>query len=331
MMSIKSLIVSLIIGLVVSLGSVGKLIHSRYKLEGLNKRLNKELMQANLDIGKAQTEFGNAQKYIDTLEQGIQDKIKENEATLTRIGWFKGQLKIAKKMLRNKNGRVITEVVEGPVIRIKEDCEPFVRGMVYEAITDKVLAPIEKLSTRFQDHRLDIITGIKPYPNPNRDIPFFLEYKLALRFRGELAETITPTGARNFYFNLYETDGKKDINKIKLTQFKVVITDERANMLMFAPRIDVGLTFGSTLAREFRYGGSFGLSFFGFGLKGSNLFWRFLRLSMDFQESVGWGCSPVLVNLGERLPLVTNIYLAPHIVYFMNRKWFGGIFMGAVL
>lgn len=311
-----------------ALFTAGKLAYNNYKIRAITSKLNQELTEAKLEIGRAKTEFGNAEKYIKTLEEKVQQEIKARKAAITRIGWFKGRLKIARKNLKSKKGN--TEYIDKPII-IKG--KPLYKtGMIYQALSPRKLVPVRRVDRYFADHRLQAQVSILPKPNLGLDIPTSLQYQLTLSFRGELAETLLPSGGRNFYLNIFETFQGKDLGKVELSELKVIVKDERKPHFMWTPHLDVGvLPFFRLKAKELRAGGSVGISLFGFGLTKNDLSWRFLRLSTDIQESIGAGLSPVVVNLGQALPLVSNIWLSPHFSYFINRGSSLGLFLGGVL
>ena len=54
----------LIISLLLCLGLLGKISYGHRELKSSNQQLNTQLMQADLDLGRAKTEFGDAQKHI---------------------------------------------------------------------------------------------------------------------------------------------------------------------------------------------------------------------------------------------------------------------------
>lgn len=319
----------LIAVLVVALVASARLAYSNYKFRSITARLNEQLMEANLEVGRAKTKFENANKHIKSLEQQVQKEVKARKAVLTRIGWFRGRLRTAKKIIKGAKGKIV--YLKNKSIKAPKGVK-YETGMVYQAISPKILMPLDNLERHFSDHRLDAIVSVKPTPNLDMEIPTALSYRLRLSFRGEIAETLLPSGGRNFYLNIYETHQGRDIGKIKLDSFDVIINDERKAGFMFAPHLDLGvLPFWDVQGRRVRVGGSFGISAFGFGLTKNDLAWRFLRLSVDIQESIGAGLSPVLVNMGQYLPLISNIYVAPHFSYFLNRHMGFGLFLGSVI
>lgn len=331
----KTWLIILVIGFVTSLGALGKVSWNTHQLRKVNSQLNTQLMQANLEIGRAKTEFGDAEKYIKSLEEKVQEEINLREATITRVGWFRGQLQIAKKIIKAQKTDQKIVYIDREIFIEKDTPIPlFKRGMLYQATGPKSLMILGTIDQKFMDKRMRIHVIVEPTPNDELRIPINVGYELRMNFRGELVETLLPSGGINHYLNVWETIDGKDTNKIELTEFKVIVKDPRKSHFMWTPHLDIGITpHWEMLAREFRTGGSFGLSFFGLGITKNDLSWRFLRLSLEIQKDIGLGFSPVLVNLGSTgiIPLVSNIYLGPNVVYFIKEGWAAGIFLGGVI
>lgn len=331
----KTWMLVLVLGLVTSIGALGKVTYSSWKLRDVNEQLNKELMKANLEIGRAKTEFGDANKYIKSLEEKVQEEIKARDAIVTRIGWFQGQLKIAKQIIKAKKTDQKIVYIDREITIEKDMPFPnFERGMLYQATGPKSLMVLGRIGQKFEDHRLKLHVIIEPRPNKELRVPVSVGYDLSIGLRGELAETYTPSGAVNHYLTLWELKDGKKIGKIGLTEFKVIVNDQRKSHFMLAPHLDIGITpHWQLIAKEFRTGGSFGLSALGFGITKNDLSWRFLRLSLEVQKNLGWGFTPVLFNLGSTgiIPLISNIWLGPNVMWFINDRWATGLFLGGVI
>lgn len=330
----KVWLVALFLGLAVSMGALGKVVHTNWKLKTTTAKLNKELMQANLDIGRAKTEFGNAKKHIKSLREEVQKEIKARDAAITRIGWFQGQLKIAKKIINSQKKDEKIIYVDREVIKACGD-QKYQVGQLYQATSDKELRPISTILTTNKDHRLTIQTLVTSIPNKELRIPIQNRYQLHMSFRGELAETLLPDGGRNFYLNIYETNNGKDVQRMEFDKLKVIINDTRRGHFMFVPHLDINIVpFWDLIAKEFRTGGSFGLSTFGFGLTKNDLSWRFLRLSLEVQSHPGVGITPVLFNLGSTgvIPLISDLYTGPVISWYpFTHRFSIGLSLGTTL
>lgn len=302
----KGLSTIILIGaLVLATGLLGKIGWQNWELEDSNTMLNRQLMQANLEVGRARTEFGDAEKYIGELEGAIQEEIQDRDATLTRIGTLTAQLRRRSK----KSGKAKTVYVEGPTVEVPAEIN-YIAGVLYQAITERTLRRLDNMHAEYEDERVKILVTISSYPNRLGDIAVEWDVDSFLRIRGVLAETRTPSGAINHYITLYEIDQDgNDVSKLELTQFNMVVTDERKPKFhLWAPHVDVGLNVGWS-ARRLRYGGLAGLSLMGFGLTRNDLTWRFLRLSLDVQEDLALGITPVLYNIGNSIPLVSNLWV----------------------
>jgi len=329
-MKINTTLVILIVALAGALGLLGKIAWDKNKLFSLNSQLNQELMQSKLEIGRAESKFGNAQDYVDELEEALKSEIDDRDALVTRYG----KLRVRFTKLKKYKGKANVIYAGGEPIDIPDECPDLVEGYLYRVLPGNKLAHIEDLRGDYKDSALD--ASCRFYPNPAEDsseLAFFFNYSLHLLFDGEMVETITPSGAINNYFNMYQIDkdGKR-IEKLKLEEFKVVIDDQRAPKFYWcAPHLDVGIFMGMRDTIELGMGGSLGISAMGYGLTKDDLSWRFLRVGIDLSNEPGLGIDPVQYNLGQLIPLVSNIWVSPHLMLTLDREWIVGMMIGAVL
>lgn len=329
-MKINILHIALGASFLLSTGLLGKVGCQNFELQATNEKLNKELMQSNLELGRAKTEFGDANKYIKTLEQGIQDEIKEREATATRYGILQAKYK---KLVKDKKATKVEKVyVEGKTIEVPAELE-LARGQLYEAVTEKTLVPVEKLSGTYEDHRLKIQTDVNSYPNNERAVDFSFNYALNLKLEAQLVETLTPTGAVNNYITIYEVDNEgKRVGEFELTKFEMIVEKpDKKQFFWWAPHIDIAALALVDTRPQFVPGGSIGFSFMGYGLTKNDLDWRFLRVSMDLTDSIGIGLDPVQYNLGQHIPVFSNLWLGAHVGYGLEGRWQLGLSLGAML
>jgi len=320
-------LVGLVVALAAALGLLGKMAWDKRELGIANSALNKQLMESKLEIGRAHTQFGNAQAYADSLEKALEDEINARNAEITRYGELVAKYEAMKKS--KGKGKVI--YVQGP----KTKGDKFETGMLYAAIDDRTLVPVEQVGAKYQDFRLDAQCLFLPKPGMADSIPFEFSYNLHLTYAGELVETITPSGAINHYFNMWELDDKgKRVGKLEITDYNVVIDDQTApHFHWWAPHLDIGILLGFKGTGKFSTGGSLGMSFMGYGLTKNDLAWRFPRISMDLAGSAGVGLTPVLYNMGEFIPIISNLWIGPHFTYMLNdrREWMLGFMIGGVL
>jgi hypothetical protein len=285
-------------------------------------------MAANLAKGRAETQFGEANKYIGELENKIQEEIKARNAEITRYGELRARFNRIKK--QKGTSEIITSetVVEVPVER------EVVRGLLYEAVTDKTLVPITELRGHMKDRILEIHARILPYPNPDREVPWQFMYRLSMGFGLKFVETRTPTGAINHYAELYALDAEgKPVQQLELERFNMIVEKPDAKQwFWWAPHLDVAALLMTGATPRLATGGSLGVSLFGYGLTVNDLDWRVLRVSMDLVDGVaGLGLTPATYNLGTFIPLISNLWIGPHGSYDVNMNWKLGLLVGGVL
>lgn len=122
-----------------------------------------------------------------------------------------------------------------------------------------------------------------------------------------------------------ESRGEKLPIKINKAEFKQVkeVTDR---MFWWNPKIDFGLGWTSTNSSAANFG--VGFSAMGYGKTENDLTWRFLRIAFmtdsSFDSYYG-SFSPVGYNLGELLPVISNVWLWPELTYSDEGKIGGGV------
>lgn len=326
-MKTKLILIALILALAAALGLLGKLAITNRVLDSTNTALNRKLQEADLSIGRAHTELADANKKVSSLSDQLQSEVKELKASVTMYA----ELEAKYKVLRQQKGKTVIEYLPGEEVPCPE--ASFIRGMLYEAVTDKSLAAIESLSSTLRDQRLDVKCTVRPYRNNDRNIPFNIEYALHIRIKGQLVETRTKSGAINHFVELTEIDDSgKELGKMELSNFEVVVTDEtEPHFFWWAPHVDVGILGGWHSANGFSAGGSIGFTPMAYGRTANDLTWRFVRISLDLSGSAGIGLSPVLYNIGDPLPLVSNIWIGPHLMWDFKKDGLLGVFIGGVL
>jgi hypothetical protein len=328
-MNIKVLSVSLLVALAAALGLLGKLGYSNYQLRQAQSQINSELMQAKLEVGRAHTQLGDANSKLGDLSSDLQKEVTALKASVTRYA----ELEADYKVLQKQKGKTTIEYLPGDPIEVPCPDVTFIRGLLYEAITEHTMAPIRSLAANLKDDRLDVVCMIEPYPNTGRDIPFRVGYSLHFKLKGHLIETRTASGAINHFIELYEVDNNgKEVGKMELTKFDVTVQDETLpHFMWWAPHVDVGILGGYSTRPGFATGGSIGLSAMGYGRTNNDLTWRFVRISLDLSTNAGIGLTPVLYNIGDPLPLVSNIWVGPHLMYGFQQEALLGVFLGGVL
>ena len=314
-----------------SLGLLGKAGCDRHKLQSANDELNKQLMEADLKLGRALTQFGDAKEHIDRLGEDIQEEISKRKAVATRYG----ELKLRYKMLRRKRRGRKTEVVyKDKIIEIPTELE-LDPGMYYEATTRTALRPLKSIHGMYQDYHIQIVSRLIPHPTAQDGTQWEFDYELDMRYELQIVETHLPSGGINHYASMWEVDEKGErVEKLEITDFVVVVNrPDGKQWFWWAPHVDIGVLAGANLAvLEPLLGGSVGFSPFGYGLTTNDLDWRFLRVSFDLGTSLpGFGISPVMWNLGGSLPLLSNLWVAPHVSYLPPEGWALSLFTGAML
>ena len=289
------------------------------QMSQINGKLNDQLQQAQLDIGKAHTELGNAQDQAKKDHDADLDVIKAREETITQYAKL-----IAEYQAHGGGGDVAPTPNGTPV----DNTTAFIPGQMYVAQSDKLLQPYSlPMSLNYSDFRLDAITtlGVKQIGSVY-SLTADTKYDLHLKIMAQLVTTIGKTGDVNNYANVFEVDDKGNkLGKFELTSFEAVVDDQRkAKFTWFNPKLDLGIMGAAFGLRNYAWGGSVGVSLASYGLTENDCTWRFLRLGVDlYQKNVGLEVEPFMWNFAHFLPLVSNLWIGPGIMYGFGGQGFG--------
>ena len=326
-MSNRALTILLGVALTVCVGLLIKVAWDRHSLTTVNSQLNKELMQSDLDKGRALTMFGDARDMVDKLKAQQRADIMKRKADVKLFAELEFQLKITRKKLKGKKVETLYVNVEP----IEADKDIYVQGMHYEAVTQRTLVTVESMEGKFHDDVVDIGVIVTPVPGYEREIKFDFAYNLNMGFELQFVETHLPSGAVNHYATIWQknTETRKRGPELKVTKFTVVVNKPKEKTFFaWAPHLDVGALIGiRRVPVSLMTGGSIGVSPMGYGLTVNDLDWRFLRLSLDVTSDLPRvGLTPVMYNIGQLVPLVSNVWVGPHV----DTEGLG-VFIGEVL
>lgn len=322
---IKSLLL-LVVGLGLIVGGVWGWIQIK-KINDLNTQLNEQLMAAKLEIGKAHTQFGEAQKKIALLDKQLKDEIKAHGELIKQYGELLAQY--------NASGGG-NSTAPTPIDTPTDGTVAFVPGKIYVAQTDKILQPFAPpVSFEFKDHRLSITSTLltKPFQNYSYYLTSDIRYDLHLKIMAQVVQTITESGAVNNYANIFEVDDKGNkIGKFELSSFEVIVEyPTKARFHLFNPKLDIGSVIGFNGVPLI--GASIGFSIGSYGITRNDLSWRFLRLGAIFHsEGTGFDLEPFTWNAAGSIPIIQNLWIGPNINYDLNARRFGlGISVGVIM
>jgi hypothetical protein len=323
----------LTISLLLCGGFIVKMKLNEMQTQEVTSELNKKLMEANLEIGRAETKFGDASKHIKYLEKDLKKEIKKRNSLLTRYGELKARYEV--EISRSTE----TSIEISNSININ-DCKELdlLEGQLYVA-TNKELGVLNPFTAGYKDHRLLIGCSIGSRLTSSGTLPVDISYNLTLKLRAEIVEAITPSGAVNNYIRLYELDDKGiTVGKFEVESFAMVIDDQRTpKFLWWDPHMDMGVGLGlrgNSSIDSLNWEGlaSVGFSPISYGLSSKDLAWRFARISLDVGQEISVGLTPVLYNLGNNLPIFTNLWLGPFGHYGLaDKQWGFGMLLGATL
>lgn len=285
-------------------------------------QVNGQLQAADLERGRAWTQLGDANNRISELEKNIQAEVKAHKGTLSLYAELK-----AKYDAKGGSTTVVTlpgEVVEVPATVTLNDYHYFWNSPDVGLIDIGTELPFDYEDFRLTFHGLLSSKDGKPALES--------EYYLHMKLEGKFVQVTLADNTLAHYFYLFEMDDQGEIvGHVQLTHFTVIAQDLRQGHFMLAPHFDMGGAPG-VHDGKFYAAVSFGTSVWGYGRSENDLTWRFLRLSANVtRDSLGAGIAPVMVNVGDPLPVFSNLWIGPQ--YSFDNKYGMGLelVVGSVL
>ncbi len=314
-------------------GFIVKMKLDEMQTQQVTSELNEKLMEANLEIGRAETKFGDASKHIKHLEKELKQEIKERNSIITRFGQLKARYDV------EVSHKTETSIEINDSIFIN-DCanSELIEGHLYVA-RDKELGVLNTFTAGYKDHRILIGCTVSPRVTSAGTIPVDITYNLNLKLKAEILEAITPTGAINNYVRLYELDDKgRTVGTFEVKSFTMVVDDQRTpKFLWWDPHMDMGVGLGlrsdsSIESLNWEGVASIGFTPVSYGLSSKELAWRFGRFSFDIGKEISIGFTPALYNIGNNLPVFTNLWVGLFAHYGLaDERWGFGLTLGATL
>lgn len=272
---------------------------------------NKELMKANLELGRAHTIITEQKKVQEAALADINKKWKEEidkrKALITAYGQLQAKLEIEKKKVKT-----ITKIrwKERNLIRTIE----LPKGKLFVRQENGKYKQVDSLSYSYKDFRISIKGDV---------IQQTLSYKLHQKFKGQLVATVLPSGAKNHYAKIFEIDDKgKVVQELKLTHLDILTSNNLPKRMMWwNPKVDLGLGIGITSNVKTGWIAELGFSTSAYGITKDDITWRFIRFGMGVAPGgMSLTFSPVQLNIGKFLPLVSNMWLTPYAGYNLGRS-----------
>lgn len=141
------------------------------------------------------------------------------------------------------------------------------------------------------------------------------QYHLTQKFKIKLKEVLERTGETSTFLEMEELNPLTGdvLEQVPLESFDVVrikATPPRS-FQWWAPHLDIGLSLLSSYRLEPMTAASVGFTFGGYGRTVDDHLWRYGRISLQIGREVGIGVSPFGVNLGQGLPLISDLWIWP--------------------
>lgn len=190
------------------------------------------------------------------------------------------------------------------------DAHGYTRAPQNKELTDTNTAPLA--SVTFDASKA------KPWKYSVYERQFHLSTAVARQDSGQFA----------FYHTLdYSVPEKGDAKyRIRITSSEYLQVPESRKMFWWNPLLDVGVFAGANihtfatwpgrLDGAFSFGAELGISFSSYGYTRADNLWRFLRVGLGYDAERRTGhlsFSPAAFNIGDPLPLLTNLWVYPYV------------------
>jgi hypothetical protein len=190
------------------------------------------------------------------------------------------------------------------------DTHGYTKAAQIKDVTDSNQAPLAEVSFDASKE--------KPWKYSVYERKFHLTTAIGKQDNGQLA----------FYHTLnYEVPEKSDQKySIKLTSSEYLQLPQSRKMFWWNPLLDVSLFAGANVHSfaigpgradgVFSFGAELGISFSSYGYTKADNLWRFFRVGLGYDAERRTGhlsFSPALFNIGDPLPLLTNLWVYPYV------------------
>lgn len=278
----------------------------RSRISVAEQQAQEARLKPNLDIGKLETIIS-SQKKLDLM---LKDMSKEIQDAVRRSGEEVKQVINIKATNRTSGGGNLVPILNSNPIRITPSG------------TDKpdISHELEECcrSFEFKDFRLSAYINV-----PNRGFKYTLEQ----RFNLQIITTENSSGVPIAFAELTEIDDKgKTVSKMIFNGATIHILKPTDKEFRWSPKLEFGGAIGADFKAQGR--GMLELAFtpFSYGLTRNDNTFRFLRIGMGYD-----GEYPILTlslagyNLGEVLPLITDLWIWPSYGFSNNHMIILGI------
>ena len=298
---------------------------------GVVKQQRDELMKKDLAIGKAETQFGDAQAQLKNLSVEWQQWIKEHGGSVEDVAFWQAKYEASMSGQGQKIQITVpgspgtatgsTTIINNGGGASTPDSLSGVQTVDYVDSLGKVVwldtngdgkpdVKTSRIVLTYKDYRIDVtVDALKNY----------FEYSLHQNFKGEYVKVIEPkTGAVANFLKIYEIDDKGNtIKEMNLTDFKVITkapVGDKSYYFWKNPKIDAGVNFNVSSRLQSNTSPEFGLSLSTKGKTKKDSEWRFFRFSAaQNKDKMIYNFSPACYNIGNKLPLINNTYICPTI------------------
>lgn len=167
---------------------------------------------------------------------------------------------------------------------------------------------------------------------PNRELGKQWEYgTYGLEYNMKMIQTQQRSGTTNNYAEAWIQNNEEDESKgkqypLSIQSAEFIQKSPDGKSFMFAPAFDMGIIGVYSMTNKMDFGAMANVSFFGYGKTKKELDWRFIAVGVGGNGDNWWGeFSPVQYNIGNNIPLMTNLWVGPYFILDKKLNPGGGL------
>ena len=323
--------IGIIVALVLICGALTWWGITQYKIvvdsQDIVKQTQKQLMEKDVELGKAKTEFGNAQAELKKMSDDWQQWIKEHGGKAEDVAYWRARYETA--VSGAKGDKIEINI---PPAKVTHGSPGVATGSCPLPVTNNI-ATVDHVDSLGKYIWLDRVNDGNPDTKTDRVVLSYKDYRVDItvdalqnlfsyvlhqNFEGEFVKAVTREGAVVHFLRMWEVDDKgKRVKKIDIPDFRVVTElpeGYKSRFFWWNPKIDAGVNFGVSSRLQSAAAPEFGFSVATKGKTKDDSDWRFIRFSVaQNRNQIVFNFSPACWNDAKKLPLLEKLYVCPTI------------------
>jgi hypothetical protein len=277
----------------------------------------KGLLSIDLSVAKILSRKESA-TILNRENKKYQELLSKYQETVVEYVNYKATFKYSSQQIVQN----VTSIIENPTIGTCTD-NKFTVDDCY------VLLASEKFDTQHSDSRITIKDHLEREGGPNWRSS--VQYLLHQKFKFQQLKTVDKNGTPRYHGNLYEISGGDGGTDLLLQTFEYTVAledDKKLGMHWIAPTVTIGVRTAYHLQDGFVVGAQLGAYLSKYTSRVSKRdAWHFFGLGIGVNSDrkfFGY-FAPFAFNVGHRLPILNDIWIAPTVAIDHKAGWSFGL------